>query len=742
MSALKIRITKDGEEIKTFGFDDLEKSEILVGRASDSDIRLEDRAIGRNHAAFKTLQGQSPDRTNVIQLERRTKFGKLFLNGKEIGESAMISSGDVIRIADYEMSVEAATGTLKKNSATQPTPKTEPLVAENSASALPSAAPSELELAQAMGSEMADSGAVSEDEKTSFVAIAKLRVFLTFKPGQALVGENEVLEFEMTKDEIVLGRGTVCDVILTDKKASRKHCAVVRTGATYSIKDLESGNGTLVNGEEVSVHELSSDDVIKVGDSEFSFKAVNKDYSAQEEKGDFLQVDHSQELANVDQPEVIQDLPMADFAPPTPEAGPSYDSLIPPPQTEQVLAPAKPKSLLEKFRALPKGRQGIVAVILLLGLWALSDFMNEDPDAAKKAAATSQSTKGISPQEKDFQQLPKEKRDFVLQTYQIVLDQMNHRDFDGALNNLDKIFAIAPNFTYKDARELAEVAKKGRELLAAQEEEEKRKKEDDERKKKIVELERIAQGFFDQDKRDEMENVFVRILELDPENALVTKLKSFIDDKAAKQRTDAEEKAKFESMQKIMRDVLEEGNVLFKQERYYEAMDKWAEVAGVGTDAGIIQEAKDLIEKAKAELQSKRDPHINSAKTAYEAKNYTLARQEYSDALRIDPKCTECREGMKRIQRDVHERSQRIYIEAIMAESVSDLNQAKKKYLECYKASVPEDDYYGRCWRKYYRFITIENPQDATQELEAAGVRAPASNVIDDEYTDQVLENY
>ena len=48
--------------------------------------------------------------------------------------------------------------------------------------------------------------------------------------------------------ETVIGRGTECDVVLEDDRVSRRHAVVVSDGKAWSLTDLASKNGTLIDG--------------------------------------------------------------------------------------------------------------------------------------------------------------------------------------------------------------------------------------------------------------------------------------------------------------------------------------------------------------------------------------------------------------------------------------------------------------------------------------------------------------
>ena len=72
-------------------------------------------------------------------------------------------------------------------------------------------------------------------------------------------------------DRMVVGRISSCDVCLQDKNTSRQHAAFIREGLGWSVEDLGSTNGTLVNGKAIDHVRLRDDDVIVVGITELVY---------------------------------------------------------------------------------------------------------------------------------------------------------------------------------------------------------------------------------------------------------------------------------------------------------------------------------------------------------------------------------------------------------------------------------------------------------------------------------------
>ena len=63
----------------------------------------------------------------------------------------------------------------------------------------------------------------------------------------------------------VIGRGSDADICLADCWASRTHCEISALDGTLVVRDLESRNGTLVNGEQVTEALLLPGDRLTVG---------------------------------------------------------------------------------------------------------------------------------------------------------------------------------------------------------------------------------------------------------------------------------------------------------------------------------------------------------------------------------------------------------------------------------------------------------------------------------------------
>lgn len=81
-------------------------------------------------------------------------------------------------------------------------------------------------------------------------------------------GPREIPLFE---GETKLGRAETNHVVIESRRVSRLHAVLVRQGHFVTLRDLQSTNGTLVNGNWVAACPLLDGDTIQIGDVEMQF---------------------------------------------------------------------------------------------------------------------------------------------------------------------------------------------------------------------------------------------------------------------------------------------------------------------------------------------------------------------------------------------------------------------------------------------------------------------------------------
>jgi transcriptional regulator with GAF, ATPase, and Fis domain len=87
----------------------------------------------------------------------------------------------------------------------------------------------------------------------------------------AIAGPLNGTTVELDAPEVCIGREAGNQVCVQSAWVSRRHCALRREGGSVVVQDLESRNGTFVNGIPVSRRELKHGDLLTVGDCSFRF---------------------------------------------------------------------------------------------------------------------------------------------------------------------------------------------------------------------------------------------------------------------------------------------------------------------------------------------------------------------------------------------------------------------------------------------------------------------------------------
>jgi pSer/pThr/pTyr-binding forkhead associated (FHA) protein len=80
---------------------------------------------------------------------------------------------------------------------------------------------------------------------------------------------NDGRSFNVGERPLVIGRSPDVEVVINDSNVSRRHSEVWRTSEGVAIRDLQSTNGTFVNGHRVTAVSLSPRDDVTIGTLHF-----------------------------------------------------------------------------------------------------------------------------------------------------------------------------------------------------------------------------------------------------------------------------------------------------------------------------------------------------------------------------------------------------------------------------------------------------------------------------------------
>jgi hypothetical protein len=122
------------------------------------------------------------------------------------------------------------------------------------------------------------------DEQYDFVGPVTVEIFVdeTLAPGDfevksAFVGGESQPRFvgsdgssyAVSSSPLSIGRTSDCDIVVANPNVSRRHAEVWRTSEGVAIRDLNSTNGTFVNGYRITAVSLTPRDEVVVGDVRF-----------------------------------------------------------------------------------------------------------------------------------------------------------------------------------------------------------------------------------------------------------------------------------------------------------------------------------------------------------------------------------------------------------------------------------------------------------------------------------------
>jgi len=205
----------------------LSKSSIEIGRAVQNDIVLTDGKISRNHACIEC------DMDGCTLIDLKSANGT-FVNGERI-EKVLLNPGDIIKMGGTDFRFERMT---------------------------PSADP-EVTLINTLNDLNQTLAHTMMETSINDVSQSRLVIHTSEKTW----------EVNLEADALTIGRDPTCDVVLDDIRLSREHARIERKRKTFTIRDLESTNGTWMGDKRIDKHVLKDGDTINLGDARLIFKS-------------------------------------------------------------------------------------------------------------------------------------------------------------------------------------------------------------------------------------------------------------------------------------------------------------------------------------------------------------------------------------------------------------------------------------------------------------------------------------
>jgi pSer/pThr/pTyr-binding forkhead associated (FHA) protein len=551
--------------------------------------------------------------------------------------------------------------------------------------------------------------------------MAQVVAKLIFRPG-----DSNREEYLVERDEITIGRSPDCQIVLSDKKASRKNTLIRRAGLQFSIKDLDSVNGTILNGITVTNAELTGDDVIQIGDTQFSFKVSNSEYHNNKNSFDSVsEVSEESSLLSPDIGGLSSDLSPGVFG-----SGGVHDSRGPDLASDGLSKlngvlgldsnKSQDRTPLQKLQDLPPKTWLYIAVVVGFAYMSRDDIMGflqvQPQRPAVKASQKNVTAKPSgTPFNLSFEKLPLDKRNFVESQQNLGFEYYKSGDYDKAIFELEKIFTIVSD--YKDSRDILRYAKEGKKKQESIAEEKRKKEQEQQLKEKISSLVDDARLMMREKKYDSARELFTEIMAIDPDNSSVIEWKKVLE------QVDEQRRVQNQLLQ-VRREINAEGWRIYRQalangrsEKYVSAIEILKRVLSTGvTEIKLKSAVAASIKEYNDQIAKLREPAFKEGQRLEASNDLGGAFKQFKKSTEIDPKFKEGYDAMSRIRGTLHDRAKTVYTEAIIAENYSDFETAEKLYKTCESLAPVDDVYHDRAVRKLSKFVSLH----ALKEMEAA----------------------
>jgi pSer/pThr/pTyr-binding forkhead associated (FHA) protein len=540
----------------------------------------------------------------------------------------------------------------------------------------------EVEVNSSYSLENIDSDSNDNDEGTkvlqSFVKV-QLELF-----GEAAPYDKFLLEAEKT----YIGRdASKCQIVLNESDVSTVHAVVTKINTIVTLEDLNSSNGTLLNGDRINRATLNHNDEFVIGGVTFTVKI----------RSDFLKEENST-LMPVDENQTVEIEEIVEIEA---EEGDQFDAL-----GDVVSNAPQEKSIIKRiWKDDAKRKKAIYVLGGLMLAWVMLDDDTPQAPAAKPKTSKTQTVKTNTVNKASGKILSDEEKQALSARYEIGKYHYYAGRYREALEEFQKIASVDPNFN-SSLQSLIALSKEG--LSKLEEQEKKRQAEQAAAEKKIKIKELVAKATeYVKDRRVELaQEIFNEIAKIDPENIEISRLKLELDDwqreKAKKELEEATKKKDRED--KI--EKLKPGKTYFLQKEWFKATGKLDDFLKIkNMDEDLIKEASDMLKISRDEIASAVAPLLGKAKSLMEGQDLKGAYEVYQQILKIEPSNAEALNLVGDIKDQLTIKARKIYREAIISESLSLFQDAKEKLQEVQQVSPVDSDYYKKATDKLKDYL-------------------------------------
>ncbi len=194
---------------------DIDHWETSIGKSKSNDIVLPYPAVARFHAVI------AKKRHDWMITDTSERTSGVMVNGEKIDGSSVIENGDIISVGSVELKFEC------------------------------------------------DEALSAKSKKQMRSAVSKAPATVAYG---VLVDIKTKRPVYLKSEDVLIGRGNDCDIQIMSQAVSAHHARIHRTSRGWAMSDLDSHNGTKLNGRYINQPQLIFDeDMLTFGDKVFIF---------------------------------------------------------------------------------------------------------------------------------------------------------------------------------------------------------------------------------------------------------------------------------------------------------------------------------------------------------------------------------------------------------------------------------------------------------------------------------------
>ncbi len=727
---ITVKVFLDGNQIAGKTFD---AGVYRIGRSDFSDIVLNHDSVSRSHFELRVSEA-------AVYVTNMSGAGKLKVNGRQM-ETAEVQAGDEVSVGpfkllffaedDQQLSVVPPGNGLvndgqvppqisddqspfNMDSPVEPPPELpgenppelqdNPMLPENeNVIEMRTSEPAAARMAEA--APPLTEGTLALNRAETQVELKPVVAKIVFTDGPR-VGEEMFLEAY----EVTMGRSKKADIFLDDEKLSRVHAKITRVGMGYRLIDLNSRNGTYVNGMRVLEHPLNSFDEIAIGNTKFKFlihDLVASDMARQQ--GGTLVAQPPLEQTKSFQADPRQAQNLLELQSPGQAAmrvgNPGFGGGMAPPVEPQI-----PYFEPELRRGGGGNKVKFIAGVLLLLLVAYLVIPSE-----KEKVPPSASTQQTDPQKaplsdvkippqmpKEYIELTPESQRAIEGYYNAAIQLGDKEKYEEAVAYLKRIHEVIPY--YKNSRELLDqFSKKVKEKQLAEAQDKAKK---DEKKDLAIYLEDgmeyLKEGDFDR-----AAEAFNSAIVIDPTNQTAMQGLKAAEYKVKRFEDIPPERDPEQEKRKLVAELFQKAVSAFTNKGYQEAIDTAEKIRQIELkgDTQYLNEAKQIIDRARMLQKEEFEPFLIQAKEKFAEGDYNASRDLCEEMLKRDNAYEEAKECVLKAKKQLNRLAKEAYTHGYILESMNRIEEAKQYWNRAKNYVRSGDDYFDKVSKKleYYQ---------------------------------------